>query len=165
MAAGNQVSSLNRAGIDHHAVLDWITANVREQEKFIYSALRLRVAHDVMGQWATQVKGIGPGIAAALIAYIDPEKALAAGNVWSIFGVNPRQRWLGKAKAEEWVNAQTGTPMEILTRASATFSRRLPPMLRWATANKKGKPVKLTNERIAAVLAQVARACPNQINL
>jgi len=160
ISAGNQVKSLKKR--EEHkpkeeqrqpAVLTWFHKNAAKQEQLINTAVRYWAEQQPMARWAMQFRGISHGIAAALVAYIDPEKALTAGDVWSIFGVNPQQEWLGADKSKAWVKAQKGTPLEILARASETFHRNYHSMLKYATTDAKGKRVKLTRDQIVKTLA------------
>lgn len=153
ISASNQLSSLKRRGQQEPKVISWFVENAAKQEKLVNTLLRHWAKNQPMARWAMQFKGIGHGIAAALVAYVDPEKSVTAGNIWSIFGFNPNQKWLGAAKAKEWVEAQDGTPLEILGRASQEFNRRYDGMLHYASTDAKGKRTKLTNERVVKTLA------------
>ena len=139
--------------VDPHRLLTWMAGNVERQEAYNNTLVRRYARAHAMGRWAMQFCGIKHGIAATLLAYIDPNKALTAGNVWSICGMNPEQKWLGAEMAEEWVKAQTGSPREILALCAQTFHRRFEPMLRFASTDRKGKPIKLTRDRVIAALA------------
>jgi len=71
---------------------------------------RIKVMLDVytdnhpIGQWLKSITGIGPVIAAGLLAHIDIAKAPTAGHIWSFAGLNPKQRWLGSDKAKKLIN-------------------------------------------------------------
>jgi hypothetical protein len=63
-------------------------------------------AHPV-GEWLRTIYGIGPVISAGLLAHIDIEKALYAGQVWSFAGLNPLVKW-HKGERRPW-NAELKT--------------------------------------------------------
>jgi hypothetical protein len=170
VAASNQISAFNRCdkcykkredcecpdkagAAEPHGVITWIRDNTVTQEKWINTVIKEYAESQPMGRWAMKHLGIKHGIAAALLAYIDPEKAETSGDVWSIFGINPQQVWLGREKAEKWVAAQKGTPEEILARAAEEFHRKHKTMLNYATTDAKRKKIKLTRERIVLTLA------------
>jgi len=47
------------------------------------------------------IVGIGPVLAAGLLAHIDIEKAPTAGHIWSFAGLNPNTTW-GKGEKRPW---------------------------------------------------------------
>jgi hypothetical protein len=57
------------------------------------------------GRWALSITGIGPVIAAGLLAHIDIRRAPTAGAIWSFAGLNPSAKWHGSAAARELVKA------------------------------------------------------------
>lgn len=46
-----------------------------------------------VAQWIKAQRGIGPIIAAGLLAHIDIERAPTAGHIWSFAGLNPSMKW------------------------------------------------------------------------
>jgi Transposase IS116/IS110/IS902 family len=46
-----------------------------------------------VAMWIKAQRGIGPVIAAGLLAHIDIEKAPTAGHIWSFAGLNPELKW------------------------------------------------------------------------
>ena len=101
--AGNQVGATERAA-EPHAVLDWLQNNNRMLERQMALALDKYSASDPVGSWSRTVKGIGPVLAAALLAHIDIEKAPTVGHIWSFGGLNPTCKW-EKNQKRPW-NAQ-----------------------------------------------------------
>lgn len=51
-----------------------------------------------LGEWARSNKGVGPIIAAGLLAHIDLDKAKTAGAIWRFAGLDPTVKWLPKTK-------------------------------------------------------------------
>jgi hypothetical protein len=47
----------------------------------------------IPGEWARSIIGIGPVLAAGLLAHIDIEKAPTVGHIWSFAGYNPNMVW------------------------------------------------------------------------
>jgi len=81
-----------------HAVLDWLGVNTSRIESNIQAALdHYTNAHD-LGRWARSIVGIGPVIAAGLLAHIDIEKAPTAGHIWRFAGLDPTTVWEKKTK-------------------------------------------------------------------
>jgi hypothetical protein len=84
-----------------HEVLDWMFDNVELLENQIKNALNAYTDGDVVGTWLKGICGIGPVIAAGLIAHIDIETAPTAGHIWSFAGYNPEAKW-EKGKIRPW---------------------------------------------------------------
>lgn len=76
-----------------HRVLTWLEENASSLEKQIAAALGAYAKSQPMGQWAMNVVGIGPVIAAGLLAHIDIAKVETAGDIWSFAGYNPDMVW------------------------------------------------------------------------
>lgn len=60
-----------------------------------------------IGRWAKSITGIGPVIAAGLIAHIDIHKAPTVGHIWNFAGLNPGVTW-EKGQKRPW-NAELKT--------------------------------------------------------
>lgn len=95
-----RAQSQTRATIDDvgerrepNEVLRWITAQAELLEHQIKVALnQYTLAHPV-GQWSQSIVGIGPVIAAGLLAHIDITRAPTVGHIWSFAGANPNAVW------------------------------------------------------------------------
>jgi hypothetical protein len=72
-----------------HALMDWLFTSTRTLETRIRSALDSYSEAQPLGQWARSIIGIGPVIAAGLLAHIDISKAETAGAVWRFAGLDP----------------------------------------------------------------------------
>lgn len=57
-----------------------------------------------IGQWAMSITGIGPILAAGLIANIDIEQCPSVSSLWRFAGQDPTLQWLGAAKATALVD-------------------------------------------------------------
>jgi hypothetical protein len=76
-----------------HSVLDWASDNALALEKQILGALQAYAESQPMGQWAMAVDGIGPVVAAGLLAHVDVEKCPTVGHVWAFMGYDPTKKW------------------------------------------------------------------------
>ena len=90
--AANQKRALSENG-EPHQVLAWLFDQSEVLEKQIARALDKYSAADPLGEWARGIIGIGPVIAAGLLAHIDLEKAPTAGAVWRFAGLDPSLKW------------------------------------------------------------------------
>lgn len=82
-----------RASGEPHAVLNWISENAGALEKQILSALKAYAESQPMGQWAMDIDGVGPVVAAGLLAHIDIEKCPTVGHIWAFAGFDPSKKW------------------------------------------------------------------------
>ena len=76
-----------------NALVDWLFQNQQRFENDIKRALDAYSASQPLGQWARSIVGIGPVIAAGLMAHIDIKKAPTVGHIWSFAGLVNGQRW------------------------------------------------------------------------
>lgn len=74
-------------------VLSWLATQHELLENQIRVALnQYTLAHPV-GRWSQSICGIGPVIAAGLLAHIDITRAATVGHLWSFAGANPNAVW------------------------------------------------------------------------
>lgn len=81
-----------------HKVLDWLSENSSYLEKQIQRALGYYAEASPVGRWSLSIKGIGPVIAAGLLAHIDITKAPTVGHIWRFGGQDPTTKWEKKTK-------------------------------------------------------------------
>ena len=81
------------------------TSNV---EGLYKQALQVYALASPVGKWSLSIKGIGPVIAAGLIAYIDIEKTPNAGALWRFSGLDPTLPRLTKGEKSKY-NARLKT--------------------------------------------------------
>ena len=62
-------------------------------ENSIKSAMGFYTDNHYMGKWCKSIMGIGPVLAAGLIAHIDIERAETAGQIWRYAGLDPTMEW------------------------------------------------------------------------
>ncbi len=102
-------------------ILQWQLSELEKLENNIKTVLGDYAKSHRPGRWALSVTGIGPVIAACLLAHIDIEKAETAGAIWRFAGLDPTVKWLGKAGAKTTMEAILGElgadadPDEIIT--------------------------------------------------
>lgn len=95
---GNQVRALTTKTEDHpkvepHTIVAWFAKQSEGLETQIKGALgKYAAAHEV-GDWLLGVTGIGPVIAAGLVAHIDIEQAPTVGHIWRYAGLDPTSIW------------------------------------------------------------------------
>src|SRR5262245_34019097 len=87
-ASDNQVRSLTKDG-EPCGVLRWLGDSHRLMENQIKRALDSWTEASVVGLWSKSVVGIGPVIAAGLLAHIDITKAPTLGHIESFAGIHP----------------------------------------------------------------------------
>lgn len=113
IASGNQIRALDKENKklnkphEPHEVLSFFNAQFRVIEDEIKSTLDVYVSSRPIGRWLMSITGIGPVIAAGLIAHIDIKKCQTAGAIWRYAGLDPSVKWEKKQK-RPW-NAQLKT--------------------------------------------------------
>ena len=75
------------------AALSFVVDQARALEERVKSLLDSYSTSQPVGVWSRGRKGIGPVLAAGLMAHIDIEKAPTYGNIWSFAGLNPTVTW------------------------------------------------------------------------
>jgi hypothetical protein len=104
--AGHQAQKMME-GDKPHDLVAWLSQNTELLEGQIKRALDAYTDSMPMGRWAKSIHGIGPILAAGLMAHIDITKAPTVGHIWRFAGLDPTVRWEKKAK-RPW-NAQLKT--------------------------------------------------------
>ena len=98
--SSNQVRALSASG-EPHDVLLWLFDQSGLIENNVKAALGRYSEASAVGVWSRGQLGIGPVIAAGLLAHIDIEKAHTVGNIWNFAGLNPTVKW-EKGKKRPW---------------------------------------------------------------
>lgn len=105
--AGGQQRSSAKEG-EQSVFIPWIHDQFHRLEKEITKVLDAYSSSHDAGRWAKDQVGIGPVIAAGLLAHIDPEEATTAGAVWRFGGMDESSIWLGQQKATDLVQEIMG---------------------------------------------------------
>jgi hypothetical protein len=90
IGAANQCRAM---GEEPHQVLEWLNIQSDTLEAQIRRALGVYAESQDLGKWAMAQVGIGPVIAAGLLAHIDLEKAPTVGHIWRFAGLDPTMIW------------------------------------------------------------------------
>ena len=84
------------------SALQWVAENARNQEKQVQNMLDLYTENSAIGRWLKANIGIGPTLAAGLIAYFDISKTKHVNQFHSYAGLNDNNvPWLGKEKGHK----------------------------------------------------------------
>lgn len=92
ITADHQIRQMNETG-EPHEVIQWLGANDDLLERNLKSMLDKWTDTHPVGLWAKSITGIGPVIAAGLLAHIDITRANTAAKVWAHAGLNPDMKW------------------------------------------------------------------------
>lgn len=90
--SANQVRALSKSD-EPHEILNWLEDNNQSLENQIKRALDAWTDTRPLGRWAKSVTGIGPVIAAGLLAHIDIKQAPTVGHIWRFAGLDPTSTW------------------------------------------------------------------------
>lgn len=93
----NQTLSMDKEK-EPHLLLDWLSDQNDTLEGQIKRALEKFTDEHKVGAWLKSIYGIGPVLAAGLIAHIDINKAPTAGHIWRYAGLDPTSKWEKKTK-------------------------------------------------------------------
>ena len=151
-----------------HSVLDFFAQQCLIIEKQLGRALDTYSDSQPLGQWARSITGVGPIFAAGLLANIDIRKAKTVGHIWRFAGLDPTNKWLGREKASELVEAvlSAGLPQqpvrrrrgaEISEEAYVEICRRLnthPERLRQRLVDRKTGEVALRRRELVKAIAK-----------
>lgn len=155
-ASGNQVRALTASG-EPHDVIAWLFAQTEGLEKQILRALDAWTDASTTSVWAKGICGIGPVIAAGLLAHIDIRQAPTAGHIWNFAGLNPTQHWLGAEKSKRELAAafaEDGSAEGAVPTMAAKLGCRPDTLIRWSTTDKDGEPVPMTRSRLEKACAR-----------
>lgn len=92
MAFAAQTRELEKQGSPHELVA-LLYDGLYRMEKALKRPLEQFAGSTTEGKWALEQYGIGPVLAAGLLAHIDITKAPTAGSVWRYAGLDPTQTW------------------------------------------------------------------------
>jgi hypothetical protein len=90
--AAHQLRTL-AAGAEPHDVMQWVGMQRETLENQIRSALDIYSRGQITGVWARSITGVGPVIAAGLLANIDVTQAPTVGHIWRFCGLDPTVKW------------------------------------------------------------------------
>lgn len=99
----NQIRALDESK-EPHELLSTLFDQSRYLENQIKTALDKYTLSDPIGSWTRSICGIGPVIAAGLIAHIDIEQAPTVGHIWNYAGYNPTIRWISNKEGSQIID-------------------------------------------------------------
>jgi Transposase IS116/IS110/IS902 family len=89
-ACGNQIGAMKD---EPTAVLGWSFDTMERIENEIKYWLDKYTDRVPVGRWSKSICGIGPVIAAGLLAHIDIKRAPTVGHIWRFAGLDPTLQW------------------------------------------------------------------------
>ena len=112
-----------------HATIGFFADNFRKIEDDIKKILDVYTSNHPVGIWAKSIMGVGPVIAAGLIANLDIKDKPTAGHFWSYCGLaSGIIEYLGKAKAtkavEKFIGNATKLDYEQLCEICVNLNRK-----------------------------------------
>ena len=90
--ANNQIRALTQSGEPHESIA-WLSTESRVLEESVKRTLDAYSANHPVGKRMRTVVGVGPVIAAGLLAHIDITRAPTAGAIWRYAGLDPTSEW------------------------------------------------------------------------
>lgn len=124
--AANQVRSLSKDN-EPCEVLQWLFGQTEQLEKQVLKALTAYAESDPVGKWSLSICGVGPVIAAGLLAHIDMNKAPNPGHILSFAGLKPQNKWLSsenaKKKYEQVVGKAKVLDNQLLTKICTEYNK------------------------------------------
>lgn len=143
-----------RGGAEPNKLLDWCETNFQVFENLIKSALNAFTKEYTVGLWCQSICGIGPVIAAGLLAHIDITKCSSYGSIQRFAGLDATVDWPSTEDAKKWVKEQgIGVSEDLVKLACAKYGRRLDSMLLFMTPKGK-KEVVWTVDSLAKAISR-----------
>lgn len=138
-----------------HLAIDSFVFNYAASEENIRKLLTWYISDHEMFWFFERTLGIGPVLAAGLMAHIDIEKCPTVGHIWAFAGLDPNRPWLGREKAKSLLSDLPGKDMDYVLHEAAQRAGRNPELLRvMATRKPDGSTAALTRDRLAAAMAR-----------
>lgn len=107
ITTGNQINSSTDEEKERISIIKFFNNQCQTVENQIKMVLDVYTDRDEVGKWMKSNKGIGPVIAAGMLAHLDITKAKTAGAIWRFAGLDPTLEW-GKGQKRPW-NAKLKT--------------------------------------------------------
>ena len=155
----NQILAIER-GADvqpKHESADFLLSQAAVMEENAKLFLNVFVNSHPMAPWFNAVHGIGPVLAAGLLAHLGSRRVPpTVGHWWRFAGLDPSQKWLKSDELAKLWNEQTGD-IEERTRVICKIVGRNPAsVIRDATTNfRTGETTKLTKAKALKSLARI----------
>ena len=138
-----------------HAVVSWLKAQALSLENSVKSALGAYAKASELGVWAMSINGIGPVIAAGLLAHIDLVRADTVGKIWRFAGLDSTVRWAKQKQCKKWLNEQDTKDVNVLiVRACDYWGRKESTLRRLTVTDGKGNKRALSVDNLAKAIAR-----------
>ena len=147
----NQVRSMEETE-EPHEMITWVLDNMTTIEGNIKKALDIYSLSNPVGSWSRSITGIGPVLAAGLLAHIDINKAPTVGHIWSFAGLDPNKKWEKGAK-RPW-NAELKTLCWKIGESFMKFSNH--PECYYGGIFKERKALEIANNEAGLFERQAA---------
>jgi len=134
IASDNQVRSMARDE-EPHETIGFFGDQMRALEGQIKRVLDDWTSTQALSQWSKGITGIGPVLAAGLLAHIDINKAPTAGHIWRYAGLDPTISWRSSDDCRKLVAeafAKHDNQLDAITAISNEFNRSVPNLLNLA---------------------------------
>jgi len=124
-------------GSDPHPLMKYVYSQLMHIERDIQRMMHRAAEGHKAGQWLLSICGIGPVIAAGLLAHLDVRQAPTPSHFLSFSGMNPMVEWLGTERANQIVSStfpgRAPITMEGLTAIAEHTGRKVAKIVAWAT--------------------------------
>lgn len=157
IAVEGQVRAMGETD-EPHLAISWFGMQTDALEKQVAGVLDAFSASQPLGVWARSVVGIGPVIAAGLLAHIDLTKAPTVGHIWRFAGLDPNTKWLGREKAAAAVREalEAGNSIEAAAeRIARANGLNAASLVARASTGKDGEAKKPTAATLTAAVARL----------
>jgi hypothetical protein len=126
-------------------IIDWLGGLDGTMERTIRAALGAYAERFDVGRWSLEQRGVGPIIAAGLLAHVDIGRAKTVSALWRFAGLDPSVRWIGRQGAKKAIeslglqdkNAGAKVSNKDVARAAALLNRQVETIRRDATVGEK----------------------------
>lgn len=110
----NRYFALQKSG-SPHSLVEYYGKQLHSLEAALIKPLNSFTNEFIVGRWALSQYGIGPVLAAGLVAHIDMSRAHTAGSIWRYAGLDPtvvwkkgeKRPWNGELKTLTWKIGQS----------------------------------------------------------
>lgn len=156
-AAANEVRAQEVSQEPHELHL-WIKNAMNTIENNIRKALEVYTDYEEsgMGLWCKNITGVGPVLAAGMLAHVDITKVGCTVNgLWRYAGKDPTVKWYSRIEAQSIVKeAEIGNNLDesIITRFAEIVGKNPDGLITWAKKYSTGK--KITSTSLVKALAR-----------
>lgn len=157
IGAAAQIRAAKEDG-EPSTLTQWVFMLYAQLEADMKHALGEYAEQHTVGRWSLSQVGIGPVLAAGLLANIPLATTPGMGNLWSFAGLDPESRWLGKEGAiklfKEMFGEYRGEITEEMFAAIAQAAHRNLEGLRKMAKGDEGEEKPITKADLLSALAK-----------